>query len=429
MASGTINTTSVNLRSNSSTSSNVLAVLIRDSAVEMITDSEDGTWLMVSATVDGVVRVGWVQSQYVSAGASQPSGSAPSLPPANGTVLRGDGSFSFMARVVGDDIEVDGVTGTWFGGANDPDDNGQTASGVSTRDNPGIIGCALPMDGAGSLSTDGSPIPKLPWRTEVDVTNVDSKKTLHGVPLIDLGPSKSAGSHAAIDLTQKAFQLLDGDLRAGIIRVNFVIRDGAQWLPISSGPSASLSKSENTSGSSLSLASQDSGHGQGHDLSKPAIKESKDSPNFGSRNGVKIDMIVMHFTDGSSALGAINRFMDKQQQVSAHYIIDRNGDIYQMVPDSEMAWHAKAANPRSIGIEHVALPGQQMADAQKASSIALVRWLVATYGIKPTNILGHRFAPGNAGTTDCPKDLFGAETEQAVEDWVAGNIVGAPATV
>jgi N-acetyl-anhydromuramyl-L-alanine amidase AmpD len=198
------------------------------------------------------------------------------------------------------------------------------------------------------------------------------------------------------------------------MRVDYVIPGAAHHLPPGSG-SVSLGQSEATKPGSL--PPQDANHGQSHDVLKPIVKFIK-SPNFNSRNGTKIDMIVMHFTDGPSAQGAINRFLDRNEQVSAHYIIDRGGTIYQMVEDGDKAWHAKAANPRSIGIEHVAVAGQQMAPAQTTASVALVRWLMASYGIKRSGIVGHRFAPGNEGTTDCPHHLFGNATKQAVVDWV-----------
>ena len=60
-----------------------------------------------------------------------------------------------------------------------------------------------------------------------------------------------------------------------------------------------------------------------------------------------------------------------------------------------------------------------MTAAQEAASVALVRWLLATYEISPENIKGHQFAPGNIGTTDCPNHLFGEATEDAVNEWVA----------
>ncbi|NJR67064.1 MAG: N-acetylmuramoyl-L-alanine amidase, partial [Leptolyngbyaceae cyanobacterium CRU_2_3] len=35
-----------------------------------------------------------------------------------------------------------------------------------------------------------------------------------------------------------------------------------------------------------------------------------------------------------------NHFLNAASEVSAHYIIDKNGDIYQMVKDADKAWHA-----------------------------------------------------------------------------------------
>ena len=99
--------------------------------------------------------------------------------------------------------------------------------------------------------------------------------------------------------------------------------------------------------------------------------------------------------------------LDQASQVSARYIIDKNGDIFRMVEDSEKAWHAKSANSRSIGIEHVTGAGERMTPEQQESSVALIRWLMSAYDNRPDGITGHRFAPGNAGTTDCPDHLFG----------------------
>jgi len=334
-------------------------------------------------------------------------------------ILRGDGSFPFTAEVVDNDIVVRNVSATWFGGPNDASDNGQTASGVSTVDNPNLMGCALPMDGFNHPKTDGSPIPRLPWNTMVRVTNRDTEGEI-SLPLIDLGPSKFAPSHAAIDLTESAFQSLGVDPTVGVMKVDFTVVGGASFVK-DSAPGSSLNKPDNVGGGGLTTPADDSdpGHGPDADVQKPPIKQFIQSPNHSSRNGTAIDMVVLHFTDGPTAQGAINTFLNTTgKRVSAHYIIDRNGDIYQMVDDGDAAWHAKAANARSIGIEHVAVEGQRMAPAQEQSSIALVRWLMATYDIPKSKVTGHRFAPGNIGTTDCPDHLFGDATEQAVRDWV-----------
>jgi N-acetyl-anhydromuramyl-L-alanine amidase AmpD len=204
----------------------------------------------------------------------------------------------------------------------------------------------------------------------------------------------------------------------GSISVDYTVIGGAKF---STHPSAMARYYSGLSLRSAGSAALLSGHGMSHDIPKPALKAFIPTNNKSSRNGTLIDMIVLHFTDGPSAQSAINTFLDPNSQVSAHYIVDRNGDLYQMVDDDDKAWHAKSANARSIGIEHVARGGDGMSPAQEATSIALIRWLIATYGIQTSNILGHRFAPGNEGTTDCPDKLFGAATEEAVTGWVSRN--------
>ncbi len=151
--------------------------------------------------------------------------------PANAdpTLLHGDGRYGFAARVEGNDLVVTGVRATWFGGAHDPCDNGQTASGLSTRLHPDLLGCALPMNGY--RLTRGSPLPDLPWMTTaVRVTCPDTGKQAT-VPLIDLGPAAPPHAHAAIDLTRAAFRALGGNPAQGDLTVDFRILGGALRLP------------------------------------------------------------------------------------------------------------------------------------------------------------------------------------------------------
>jgi hypothetical protein len=260
----------------------------------------------------------------------------------------------------------------------------------------------------------------MPWNTFVRVKNRANGKEL-SVPLIDLGPALSAPSHAAIDLTETAFALLGGAPADGVMRVDFVIPGGALFLRRAPVSSRSLARAEKANGSAIHAAACMAAHGTFDGVPKPPIKKFYSSPNRSSRNGTTIDMIVLHFTDGPSAESAINHFMDQTSQVSAHYIIDKNGDIYQMVEDSERAYHAKSANARSIGIEHVARAGERMTPEQEESSVALIRWLMSAYDVTPDGITGHRFAPGNAGTTDCPDHLFGNANKAAIDAWVAAN--------
>lgn len=85
------------------------------------------------------------------------------------------------------------------------------------------------------------------------------------------------------------------------------------------------------------------------------------SPNCGARRGeiTAPDMVVLHYTAMQSAQAAIDRLCDPEAQVSAHYLIARDGEVVQMVDEAARAWHAGAGrwagcddiNSRSIGIE------------------------------------------------------------------------------
>lgn len=149
--------------------------------------------------------------------------------------LKGDGTWPFEPYIDGNDIRCDDIYITTFGGNgdgtnSDPQDDGQTASGKNTN-NRAYIGCALPMDGRAFLglspyerrALDGSPIPRLPWGTPVEVT-IDGKTIVlpHGV--IDLGPGKQAskpGQPHALDLTVQAAALFAPDLPLNRLATTF----------------------------------------------------------------------------------------------------------------------------------------------------------------------------------------------------------------
>lgn len=67
--------------------------------------------------------------------------------------------------------------------------------------------------------------------------------------------------------------------------------------------------------------------------------------------------VVLHITEGTTASSAISTFEASvsPNRVSAHFVIDRDGLITQLVSIKDTAWHASQANGHSVGIEHVAL--------------------------------------------------------------------------
>lgn len=83
------------------------------------------------------------------------------------------------------------------------------------------------------------------------------------------------------------------------------------------------------------------------------------APNYSS--GISPIYLIMHYTESANLASAVSWFQKPEAQASAHLVIDRNGDIVQMVPFNRRAWHAgksnwgnlEGMNQYSIGIELV----------------------------------------------------------------------------
>lgn len=73
--------------------------------------------------------------------------------------------------------------------------------------------------------------------------------------------------------------------------------------------------------------------------------------------------------------------------VSAHYLVDRDGHIAQLLPDTVMARHVIGLNHAAIGIENVGGESEPLTDAQLKANAWLIRRLAAEYDIE--YLLGH----------------------------------------
>jgi len=69
------------------------------------------------------------------------------------------------------------------------------------------------------------------------------------------------------------------------------------------------------------------------------------------REGNPIDFIVIHYTAGGSAKGTISWFKNPRARVSAHYLLARDGTIFQLVQDEDTAWHAGIPPRRGLSEE------------------------------------------------------------------------------
>ncbi len=58
------------------------------------------------------------------------------------------------------------------------------------------------------------------------------------------------------------------------------------------------------------------------------------SPNHGPRPVDRpIDMLVIHYTGMQSAMAAVDRLCDPRSQISAHYLVDEDGNILRLVDE------------------------------------------------------------------------------------------------
>lgn len=177
------------------------------------------------------------------------------------------------------------------------------------------------------------------------------------------------------------------------------------------------------------------------------------SPNFDERPaGVGPSVLVLHYTGMESTQEALQRLRDPASLVSAHYFVQEEGEVFQLVDEAMRAWHAGVSHWRgehsindiSIGIE-LANPGHEFgytsfSKPQMAALEELCMDIVRRHAIEPINVVGHSdVAPGRKRD---PGELFdwqrlaqsgvglwlgalhdlpgqGVETESAKTDWAA----------
>lgn len=121
------------------------------------------------------------------------------------------------------------------------------------------------------------------------------------------------------------------------------------------------------------------------------------SPYYNERPvGAEIDTLVLHCS-AYSAPDMIEILHEKE--LSAHYIIGTEGEIYQTVDENKRAWHAgisewrgkKNLNHTSIGIEisSPSLGQENYSEKQIISVIELCRDIISRHNISPKNVLAH----------------------------------------
>jgi N-acetyl-anhydromuramyl-L-alanine amidase AmpD len=110
-------------------------------------------------------------------------------------------------------------------------------------------------------------------------------------------------------------------------------------------------------------------------------------------------VIVEHYTQTQTAQEAWNTFapdvpdseFHELPNTCAHFLVESDGRIDQLVPLDVRCRHTTGLNWTAIGIENVGLSDAQILGdrAQMRASLALTRWLQCRYGISLRNVIGH----------------------------------------
>jgi beta-N-acetylhexosaminidase len=145
---------------------------------------------------------------------------------------------------------------------------------------------------------------------------------------------------------------------------------------------------------------------------------------YGIRSHVlRPQAIVEHVTATASFSSAYNTFaadvpdgeLHQLPGTCAHFIVDRDGTIYQLVRTDVICRHTVGLNWAAIGIEHVGLSDAQVLSdtAQMRSSLALTVWLMARYHVRLANVIGHN----ESLSSPLHKELYAPWRCQTHADW------------
>jgi N-acetylmuramoyl-L-alanine amidase len=110
-------------------------------------------------------------------------------------------------------------------------------------------------------------------------------------------------------------------------------------------------------------------------------------------------VIVEHYTANESFSATWNTFasdapdpeLRERPGTCAHFVIDRDGTIYQLVRLTVRCRHTVGLNWTAIGIEHVGTSDGEILrnPRQLSASLSLTAWLMARYGIALGDVIGH----------------------------------------
>lgn len=151
------------------------------------------------------------------------------------------------------------------------------------------------------------------------------------------------------------------------------------------------------------------------------------------RSGRKIQYVVVHYNAANLTVGGCWSVW-QTRKASAHYQVEDDGTIGQLVWDSNTAWHASNwdANCKSIGIEHANMSDGTITEATLDNGAHLTAALCHLYGLGRPQWLKNVFPHKHFAATSCPGQIYGRQRQAYIEraqywyDRMAGKDVERP---
>jgi len=139
-------------------------------------------------------------------------------------------------------------------------------------------------------------------------------------------------------------------------------------------------------------------------------------------------VIVEHYTANDSLSATFNTFaadvpdteLHQLPGTCAHFVVDTDGTIYQLVPLGVRCRHTVGLNWTAIGIEHVGTRDAGILDnpRQLRSSLALTAWLMSRFHISLGDVIGH----SESLTSPYHRELYAPWRCQTHADWTRADM-------
>ena len=139
-------------------------------------------------------------------------------------------------------------------------------------------------------------------------------------------------------------------------------------------------------------------------------------------------VIVEHYTANDSFSATWNTFaadvpdpeLHQLPGTCAHFVVDTDGTIYQLVPLGVRCRHTVGLNWTALGIEHVGTSDASILDnpRQLHASLALTVWLMSRFHISLGDVIGH----SESLTSPYHRELYAPWRCQTHADWTQADM-------